>query len=1082
MKYFSKKIWLLLVFQFFLLLYVIFTFQVQDVTLSKGETYEFNTGWRLKREKGEERILEKLPYLGKSKAEEILIMDNYLPEQYKGKTMAFLSADKIVKIYMGEELIYEFGTKDIRSFGKTPGSNYHFVDIPIKTKTDQIRIEMSSPYKDMAAKIGTITVGQRDILILQLLKDNITHIIFNILILLCGFVFFLLFLIRTFSKQSAGGMQYLAGYCVVAALYYFVETKVLHIFYGNQTFYSILVFLCLMMMPLFIALYYSGGELGEFEKRWKVMFGLNIGNIILQLFLQLTNLVDFMKMSFLSHGLIAATVMICVWSYVQLWRRKRDHQVLVGMAGMLFMGMGGTIDIIRMYTIGFGDMGKFSRLGTLCFSIIMLVNNFGQLIKGYAANMEENARLLQREMELIEKKNEQLKKANEQAEEARKEALAANAAKGKFLAQMSHEIRTPINAVLGMDTMILRETKEEKIKDYALDIQNAGQNLLALINDILDFSKIESGKLEILPIEYDFSSLIHDISNMLKPKAKAKNLKLEFFVDPKIPSKLLGDDVRIRQVLVNLLNNAVKYTTQGSVRLRVEGHKEERKVLLNFSVEDTGIGIKEEDISQLFLEFQRIEEKRNRNIEGTGLGLNITARFLQLMGSCLKVESIYGKGSRFYFTLEQQVVDSTPIGNLEERIREQATEYHYAAVFTAPKAKLLVVDDNHMNLKVFTGLLKDLKVKIDTVDSGKGCLDLLEKNTYDLIFLDHMMPEMDGVETLHRIKEKKDNPCIYTPVVALTANAITGAKEMYLEEGFDAFLPKPIHPERLEKLILKLLPRELLCFEQESFLEEKDGEKSALLMETQEGSFVSEKEENKKRAMEREGKRKDYIEENKKKVLEGEGKWEICEKKEKEGGKLPEIEGIDWEYAGKHLPTKELLLSTLKDFYKTMNQEARCLEEFFEEINREAEPDFSPYRIKVHSMKSSANLIGATKLGDWAKALEEGARNQKKSVLDELHSVFINEWQCCYERLKILFAEEREEKEMDKELLLENLKALRQALEELDMDAMDQCMEKIEEFPVSEEISGLIEELGAHVINMDTEKAIPLVEELRKKV
>lgn len=232
----------------------------------------------------------------------------------------------------------------------------------------------------------------------------------------------------------------MAGYCVVAALYYFVETKVLHIFYGNQTFYSILVFLCLMMMPLFIALYYSGGELGEFEKRWKVMFGLNIGNIILQLFLQLTNLVDFMKMSFLSHGLIAATVMICVWSYVQLWRRKRDHQVLVGMAGMLFMGMGGTIDIIRMYTIGFGDMGEFSRLGTLCFSIIMLVNNFGQLIKGYVANMEENARLLQREMELIEKKNEQIKKANEQAEEARKEALAANAAKGKFLAQMSHEI------------------------------------------------------------------------------------------------------------------------------------------------------------------------------------------------------------------------------------------------------------------------------------------------------------------------------------------------------------------------------------------------------------------------------------------------------------------------------------------------------------------------------------------------------------------------------------------------------------------------------------------------------------------
>ena len=1076
MKYFGKKIWLLLVFQFFILLYVIVGFEIQDVTLSKGETYDFNRGWVLKQETKEEQQLSSLPYLGKSKAEEVVIMENQLPGKYKGKTMAFLSADKIVKIFVDQELIYEFGTKDIRSFGKTPGSNYHFVDLPEEAKTNVIRIEMTSPYKDMAAKIGTITVGERDILILQLLKDNILHIIFNILILLCGFIFFLLFLIRTFSKQSAGGMQYLAGYCVVAALYYFVETKVLHIFYGNQTFYSILVFLCLMMMPLFIALYYSGGELGEFEKRWKVMFGLNIGNIILQLFLQLTNLVDFMKMSFLSHGLIAATVMICVWSYVQLWRRKREHQVLVGMAGMLFMGMGGTIDIIRMYTIGFGDMGKFSRLGTLCFSIIMLVNNFGQLIKGYAGNIEENARLLQREMEYIEKKNEQLKKANEVAEEARKEALAANAAKGKFLAQMSHEIRTPINAVLGMDTMILRETKEEKIKEYALDIQNAGQNLLALINDILDFSKIESGKLEILPIEYDFSSLIHDISNMIQVKAKGKNLKLEFFVDPKIPSKLMGDDVRIRQILVNLLNNAVKYTKEGSIRLRVEAQEEEHKVLLHFSVEDTGIGIKQEDISKLFQEFQRIEEKRNRNIEGTGLGLNITARFLALMGSRLKVESVYGKGSRFYFTLEQQVVDSTPIGNLQQRIQEQVTEYHYSAVFTAPEAKLLVVDDNLVNLKVFTGLLKDLKVKIDVADSGKDCLKLLEKHTYDLIFLDHMMPEMDGIETLHRIKEMKDNPCVYTPVVALTANAITGAKEMYLAEGFDAFLSKPINPERLEKLILKLLPRELLCFEKEEAPEEKSTfrktieKKESCLGEGQDHGFD--------------------------KNLDG-SKREDCDNEvfdlgEREQGdwKLPKIEGIDWGCAKKHLPTQELLLSTIKDFYKTMHTEADLLEEFYERIKNKEESAFNSYRIKVHSMKSSANLIGATVLGEMAKTLEDGARKEEESVLEALHPIFLPKWRSYYKVLKELVEEVTEKKrekgerieEDDKrwEEILESLTLLKEALEEFDMDAMDREMENLEKFSHPEDIEQMVEKLAAHIINMEVENALPLVEKLEK--
>ncbi|MBO5228644.1 MAG: response regulator, partial [Lachnospiraceae bacterium] len=509
---------------------------------------------------------------------------------------------------------------------------------------------------------------------------------------------------------------------------------------------------------------------------------------------------------------------------------------------------------------------------------------------------------------------------------------------------MSHEIRTLINAVLGMDTMILRESKDMQIKEYALDIKNAGQNLLSLINDILDFSKIESGKLEIINVEYDLSSMIHDISNMIKAKAEAKKLKLEICVDESLPSKLYGDDVRVRQVLVNLLNNAVKYTKDGKVTLTVQGRIEGRKGIFDFSVEDTGIGIKEEDIEKLFKEFERIEEKRNRNIEGTGLGINITTQLLQLMGSKLDVESVYGEGSKFFFTLEQQIIDSTPVGNLEQRIKEQSGDYSYMATFTAPEAKILVVDDNLTNLKVFVNLLKYTKVNVDVVDSGKGCLELVAANHYDLIFLDHMMPEMDGIETLHRMKEMDDNKCERTPVIALTANAITGAKEMYLREGFDAFLPKHINPDKLEQMILRLLPRHLLKFDAEGT------DDVEVLVEQR-----------------------------------------AAAKAVPDADELPMIDGIDWSYGLMHLPDKELLMETVSDFYKALNVEADSLEGFYRECKDSTEA-LNQYRIKVHAMKSSANLIGAIVLGGMAKVLENAARDGNIEVIDALHDIFIKEW------------------------------------------------------------------------------------------
>lgn len=1024
-----------------LVILVIVAFQVDDMTLSKGEVHGFNTGWTMTWQNGESVTLGELPYLGQSEPEEVVIMENTIPKEYFGKTLSFLSADKELIVWLDGEQVYEFGKSDMRYFGHTPGSVVNFIDIPSDLTEGRIRMEMVSPYADYAARASAITVGERDILILQLLQENLFQILCNVVILICGIIFFLLFLIQKVSGQDTGGMQYLCGYCVVAAVYYSVETKVLHIFYGNQTLYSVLVFLCLMLIPFFIGLYYANGIFVRYKKRWQFLLGLISANIVIQFVLQLTNLVDFMNMAFFSHALIALTVLVVAKSYLDILKVEKSRSIQLGMLALLFMGIGGTIDIVRMYIVAVGDMGKFSRLGTTCFGIIMLYQHISQVMKGYAHNTEENARLLKNEMELIEKQNEQLRLANEQAEEARAEAIAANAAKGKFLAHMSHEIRTPINAVLGMDTMILRESKEIHIKEYALDIQNAGQTLLAIINEILDFSKIESGKLDIILVEYDFSSLIHDISNMIKAKANAKKLELKIHVDEKLPSKLLGDDVRIRQVLVNLLNNAVKYTQEGSVSLSVDGRIEGRKVYFDFSVEDTGIGIKEEDIEKLFKEFERIEEKRNRNIEGTGLGINITTQLLLLMGSRLQVESVYGKGSRFYFTLEQQIVDSTPVGNLEERLKKMSTEYSYMAAFTAPEANVLVVDDNATNHKVFVSLLKCTKINVDVADSGKACLELITKKHYDLIFLDHMMPEMDGIETIHRMKQMENHLCERTPVIALTANAITGAKEMYLAEGFDAFLPKPINPEKLEQMILRLLPRELLLFEAEEDAAENGAAEEVAAGMTNEGNSSSAEE-------------------------------------------LTMVDGIDWSYGLMHLPDKKLLLDTVQDFYKTLEAEADFLQSLYEERNNPEQ--LAQYRIKVHAMKSTANLIGATVLGGMAKLLENASRDADMERLEALHDIFLTEWRSYKEKLKVCIKEENNEQKLDAladaSSVLAYLEMLRTAMQELDMDEMDRCMELLEGFQYSDELQRKIELLAVHVTNLDSEQGEILIGKMMEQI
>ena len=607
-----------------------------------------------------------------------------------------------------------------------------------------------------------------------------------------------------------------------------------------------------------------------------------------------------------------------------------------------------------------------------------------------------------------------------EVEEQKIIAESANKAKSEFLANMSHEIRTPINTVLGMDEMILRESREDAIRNYALDIQSAGRSLLSIINDILDLSKIEAGKMEIIPIEYDVPSALNDLSNMIRFRAEDKGLDFQIVVSPDIPSRMYGDDIRIRQVIMNLLTNAFKYTETGSIWFRValaEGTKvDSDTATLHFEVEDTGIGIKPEDMKKLFSDFERIDLEHNRSIEGTGLGIPITMRLLELMGSKLNVQSEYGKGTLFYFDLTQKVIDPTPIGNFEETIRNSAAQqYSYNRSFIAPDARILLVDDNTMNRRVFTALLKQTQMVIDEADGGQKAVDMAAERYYDIIFMDHMMPGMDGVEAMKRIKAIKDGPCADTPIIVLTANAVTGAREQYFEDGFDGFLSKPVAADKLENAIRENLPEDKLLPAPKG--EEQPAQSIA-------APDVSE---------------------------------------------YPTIIGLDWKYALMRLQDKGVLDSVLGEFYSSIDIQADKLQSFRDGLPGSVED----YGIMVHGMKSASGSIGLVGLSGMAEMLERAAADKDVDTIEQIHDVFIKEWRSYKERLRDYVTSgdgSAEDKEMIDDAILDVLlRMLSDSMAAMDIDGADDAIAKLAGYKLPDHVAAVFDELRGAVTSLDQE-------------
>ena len=567
-------------------------------------------------------------------------------------------------------------------------------------------------------------------------------------------------------------------------------------------------------------------------------------------------------------------------------------------------------------------------------------------------------------------------KAKVKQDKAIEEARRASEAKTDFLANTSHEIRTPINAVLGMNEMILRESvKAEKLKDaspevyheafrkirnYSGNVDSAGNNLLAIINDILDFTKIEEGKMNIVEVEYQLSSVINDVSNMIYFKAREKNLDFVTDIDENVPDRLFGDVVRVRQIITNILNNAVKYTDNGSVTLKVYGRKAGKSpdgkemMELVVGVTDTGIGISEENLGKLFRKFERVDLQRNSTKEGAGLGLAISKMLLDMMKGSITVQSTYGKGSTFTITIPQAVLSDETVGNFKEKFEKSIdSKKAYHESFRAPDARILIVDDTRMNLLVATEFLRETQVCIDTASGGKEAVELALKNPYDVILMDQRMPEMDGEEAFRRIRSHKDGPNANTPVICLTADAVVGARERYLSKGFNDYLTKPIDSTYLERMLKKYIPAEKIEIVTE---EEKAAARAGLTADVSDSPL-----------------------------------------------KALEDNGIDTAKGLENCARDEgFYLSILKEYVNASEEKKADLSKFIEA------KDLKNYEIIIHSIKSTSATIGADVPHKLAQKLESAAKENDLDYVLSNHAEFLSVYNKVLDAVRSVVADSGE--------------------------------------------------------------------------
>jgi signal transduction histidine kinase/CheY-like chemotaxis protein len=781
----SRKRAALFVVEVFILIFVVITgifmllsntHWLEDCESPMPKRLEANTGWERVYPDGHREAVTLPCSFDDVKAGEEIVFESTVPENITDKYCFSTRSDRMnMRIMVGDEVRFAFNQKFTYFYWTNVVSRYVYASVTREDIGKPIRV-IGVAVSDIPRTFPYAYYSERGILNRSYMTAQGPAFVFAMFLVCLSISCVVLGVFLRVSTNGTVRVDYVGWILMMAAAYILTEGIFRDILFSNVIAMNAIPELMMILAPMMMVLYFDSLQEGRYRTMYLIYLYSAIAHGLVCVALALLRKRDLGEDFYQLLFFLFLSVALFAYGVI------KDHKT--GKSRNYSIVVWSSVIMLVLFACQLANYVKTSMMsaiylesGLLIFTIAAIFNAFINLLK-----LEEQKRHVQYEADL----------------------------KSKFLATMSHEIRTPINAILGMNEAILRESAEKNTLAYATDVEVAGKLLLSLINDILDFSKLDSGKMEILPVSYHIKDVVTACRNLVERRAVEKGLKFVVVFDENIPSVLKGDEVRIQQIITNVLTNAVKYTRKGRVGLKVTGENmTEDGIDLRIEVSDTGIGIKDEDKEKLFNVFTRVDEERNASIEGTGLGLAITGSLVKLMGGTINVTSSYGSGSVFTIVIPQHVVNTTPAGKLEEKVESEPAPgpgKRREDLFTAPEASLLAVDDVLVNLKVVQSLLKKTGMKIDTAISGKDCLELTKKNKYDIILLDHMMPGKDGIETLRDIKADVGNPNRETPVIVLTANAIIGAKEEYMKQGFTDYLSKPIALMDLEKMLLKYLP------------------------------------------------------------------------------------------------------------------------------------------------------------------------------------------------------------------------------------------------------------------------------------
>ncbi len=908
-------------------------------------------------------------------------MSAVLPQIQEDDYLCFITG-RDFDIYVDGKLRYSYHNEHRKFPGYVVKSLVFVVELDEADSGRTITIERNDTEQDNGY-IHEIYKGNMAGIIEMLFRDNALQLTLAMILAMVSAIVTVLAFVMKERAAFNYPLAYLSIGVFMSALWSIFDSFLYQLIFSNYYVDGSIGFMITMLLPYPYFVYVDHLQNFRYHKIYNVLNIVIIADFLILNILNFGKIVSFSDTMPYMSIVLAVTIMIALMTFVYDIFMKNHREYMGQATGFIGLIVCSIIEMFLLNVIGdpYRLDGTVLIIGLYFLLVVSVVEAFGQI--GKAQRMAAHA-------------------------------TEANRAKSEFLANMSHEIRTPINAIVGMNELIIRETEEDHVKEYAGNVKEASEHLLEIVNDILDFSRIESGKIEIVPREYDTCSLLDAIIPMIKVKASQKKLKFYVEVDRTLPTIIFGDDKRVREIMLNILNNAIKYTNEGSVTLSIERREIEQKdesntFALYISVKDTGIGIREEDLGKLFHNFERLDYIKNRDVEGTGLGLAITHRLLDMMNGQIEVKSKYGIGSEFTVTIPQGVINAKEIGSYQQYVRETRSELatqEKQGIF-APHSHILVVDDNSMNLKVFCGLLKESQIQIDTCTSGFEMLELIKLNSYDIIFLDHMMPEMDGIQTLHKAKKLDKNLNAKTPIIALTANAIEGAKENYISEGFDNYLSKPIRWEELESILRIYLKAEVR--DADPYTEGEDSHIAAVVEQDPEPKnpdselFDTESEETY-------GEEATFESQNStsmvefyatdlnitalrslsepggplarvtSETMEKAEPAEKTQKKQTAEEPMKKSGGLDRNMAMLYCGgLEELYEETLKTFIESEDEIKIELQIALEEEN------VTQYRVRIHALKSNAKTIGAMELFGRARDLEDACKNDNFEYVHQNH-------------------------------------------------------------------------------------------------